>query len=615
MASSSHTRYRQICSLVLAGLAMVLLPACNGGSSSSNATPPGGGKRVPGDVDPDDPGVAPQGYNLRFRNQPDNGIAGLPFGQTIVVEVVDKKAAIVDVHVHIEIQVKDPDGRARLGGSWAVWSKAGVATFTDLLVSFAGRDLTLLARSDAANPVVSEEFTRDVSPGKRHVILLVADGWGYKQVEATRTFTGKSANYEGFKNFPMTTWDTNVQLANGPMPYDPVKAWTSIRYLAGAVTDSASAATALYTGFKTNSGRVGVGPGVGGKRLVCIGELALRNGLGSGAVSSVPISHATPAAWAAHNDSRGYYRSITDEMLFGDPASTGTGYGGHGKIDVLPHVLIGGGHPSFTGGFYVTASQLEKAKKESSNPGGWQVAEKISGESGGANLLKLCAEPATKRLLGLYGGGGGNIAYRLHDGKGADPEDATLAEMARGALQVLGRQPKGFCLMIEGGAIDWAGHTNNMSQNIGEMIGFGEMVDEVIKWIEDPTNDSNWGNTLLVVTGDHETGLLTAGPGVLPDQPLGTVTAARIQDEMWDLSTGIVASWDDKNGDQMINSNETVYWAWNTGGHSNTLIPCYFKGIESDRFAKRIVGVDPVRGEYIDNTQVFRVMLRVLERE
>ena len=67
-------------------------------------------------------------------------------------------------------------------------------------------------------------------------------------------------------------------------------------------------------------------------------------------------------------------------------------------------------------------------------------------------------------------------------------------------------------------------------------------------------------------------------------------------------------------GDPIVDPEEPVHWAWNTGHHSNSLIPCYFRGVESHRFAGLVDGVDPRRGKYIDNVDVFEVMLGVLRR-
>ena len=445
---------------------------------------------------------------------------------------------------------------------------------------------------------------------KRHVILMIADGWGYKQIEAAKSYSGEAPPYEPFESVAMTTGSTDTMAALGGDLYDPQRFWSEFLYAKIAPTDSASSATAMYTGEKTKNRLLSVGPN--GERLVSIGELALARGMGSGAVSSVPVTHATPAAWVAHNLDRGNYHVILDEALFGDPGATTNGAGGYGPTSPLTHVVVGGGNPQTNNG-YCSIGQVDKAVYENDNPGGWTVALRDEGAPTGDSELQLLAQDyGTGRLLGLFGGPGGNINFRLHDGSGADPRDATLTEMATAALHVLERQPLGFVMMIEGGAVDWAGHLNDLSRNVGEMIGFNEAVAEVIRWIEDQTNDSNWDNTLLIVTGDHETGYLTAGPGVLPDVPLGVVTHSRILAEKQAIG-GKRASWDDVNSDSVIDPGETVYWSWNTSGHTNSLIPCFFKGLGSETLEDAAIRNDPVRGEYMDNTEIFRAMLAVVE--
>ena len=98
--------------------------------------------------------------------------------------------------------------------------------------------------------------------------------------------------------------------------YDTNLAWSDFNYvLQGAITDSAAAATALYAGVKTENGRISVTVG-GADRLYTIGEKARFLIKGVGAVSTVPVSHATPGAWTSHNDSRGNGYAIADEGFF-----------------------------------------------------------------------------------------------------------------------------------------------------------------------------------------------------------------------------------------------------------------------------------------------------------
>ena len=84
-----------------------------------------------------------------------------------------------------------------------------------------------------------------------------------------------------------------------------------------------------------------------------------------------------------------------------------------------------------------------------------------------------------------------------------------LATMTEGALNVLDNDEQGFFLMVEGGAIDWAAHANQTGRTIEEEIDFNKAVDAVIYWVQ---RNSNWSETVLIVTGDHETGTLY-GPG------------------------------------------------------------------------------------------------------
>ena len=84
-----------------------------------------------------------------------------------------------------------------------------------------------------------------------------------------------------------------------------------------------------------------------------------------------------------------------------------------------------------------------------------------------------------------------------------------LATMTKGALNVLDANRKGFFLMVEGGAVDWASHANQPGRIIEEQVDFNEAVTAVCRWVR---RNSSWDETLVIVTGDHETGYLW-GPG------------------------------------------------------------------------------------------------------
>jgi alkaline phosphatase len=356
-----------------------------------------------------------------------------------------------------------------------------------------------------------------------------------------------------------------------------------------------------------------------------------------GAVSTVQISHATPGAWYAHNDYRFNSYAIAEEGLFGDPQATFDKWdwdqrvrhfaqtifkwlprsrktfkdlysGDHGPSQPID-VLIGADGTGYSGESYLNDYIRERLASESSQPDKHTFMESVHGEDNGARLMEQAENNNITKLVGIFG-----HSYRLADGSGYHPENPTLAEMTTSALAVLGRNPNGFVLLVEGGSVDFAGHDNNMDRIIGEQIDFDRAVKAVVDWVDDPSNRSNWLNTLVIVTGDHETGYLTAGPGVFSNQPLGEVSDRTISLEKVAGGSGCRASWEDDNGNSRIDNGESVYWAWNTRSHTNNLVPLYAKGLDSGLFATFAINIDPVRGAYIDNTDVHKVIDAVLSR-
>ncbi len=464
----------------------------------------------------------------------------------------------------------------------------------------------------------------------KYIILMIADGWGAKHIEATNDYTGSPPLYQtdttNWASYFMSTYpDTG--------DYQPYSAWVTFNYmLTNPVTDSAAAATALYSdgaeyplfGGKTENGRISVTPVP--SAYFTIGEEAKAMNMAVGAITTVPASHATPGAWIAHNDSRANAYAIADEGLFGDPETTKNDcilqgnppcdpalYSGHyGQTLPTVDVLIGDGSlgyindpirseiPMPTYGYEFVDCQ------SGSIPDCGDALDTASGTPG---------ETGVTKMAGLF-----DRSYRLANNSGADPKKPTLLDSTRAALTVLDRDTDGFILMIEGGAVDWASHANLMDEMVGEMIDFNDAVQEVIHWVENTvgtywennSNGSNWNNTLVIVTGDHETGFLTAKPNVFPNQALGEVSTTTLTKEKTYSGT-LRASWEDNNpANNAIDSGETVHWTWNTGGHSNSLIPLYTRGEGSELFGGCIVDIDPVRRDYIDNTDVARVMFSAI---
>ncbi|MBI4556804.1 MAG: alkaline phosphatase, partial [Candidatus Hydrogenedentes bacterium] len=158
----------------------------------------------------------------------------------------------------------------------------------------------------------------------------------------------------------------------------------------------------------------------------------------------------------------------------------------------------------------------------------------------------------------------------------------TLAEMTRAALNVLDNDPDGLFLMVEGGAIDWASHDHQLGRLIEETMDFVSAIEAVAAWVE---ANSNWNETLVVITADHETGYLT-GPGSNPDwKPV------------------------QNNGKGKLPGVE-----WFTDEHTNSLVPLYVRGAGADAFKKAATHTDPKRGKYLDNTDIGKIIGTLLSK-
>jgi alkaline phosphatase len=232
------------------------------------------------------------------------------------------------------------------------------------------------------------------------------------------------------------------------------------------VTDSAAAGTAIACGTKTRNGMIGMGPD--STVVKSIMELAHSNGLATGLVSTSSITHATPASFVAHNSGRGNYEDIAKDFM------TGT-------IDVF----IGGGMNHFRFRKDSVDLTLDLVKQ------GYDVVYNIEDmqKSGSAKIAGLLAKDHMERALKGRAG--------------------MLAKMTEKAIQTLSKNKRGFVLMVEGSQIDFAGHAKDIDGVTSEVNDMDQAVDEAYKFAKAK------GNTLVVVTADHETGGLTLPGGDL----------------------------------------------------------------------------------------------------
>ena len=276
----------------------------------------------------------------------------------------------------------------------------------------------------------------------RSIILCIGDGMGRQEVQAASIYAYGSIGKLVFEQFPYRA-----------------KVRTSTAY--GRITDSAAAGTAMATGRKVKRGVISLAmPGTSGK-METILEKFKAMGKSTGLVTTSYITDATPAAFGAHEETRENRRQIAADYLERS----------------RPNVLLGGGGNGMT-------PQLAKRA-------GYRVV------TNALDLQTAVQDPSLVYLSGQFGERAMPFEY---DGLGNYPH---LADMAVSALSLLDRNPDGFFLMVEGGLIDYAGHSNDIKRNIGETLSFAHTVECILQWAQG-RND-----VLLIVTADHETGGLT----------------------------------------------------------------------------------------------------------
>ena len=362
----------------------------------------------------------------------------------------------------------------------------------------------------------------------KNVILMIADGRGFNSVTATNYYRGTPAVYQSFAyQFGMQTTS-----ANNPAGYNPAQFWANAGYNNSGATDSASSATAMYTGQKVFDGRINIA--TNGDPITTFFEYAAQTGMSIGAVSSVELSHATPAAVYAHNTSRNNYAAIAYEGIYGAnplysrPNSGSNPQAGHNNnYDAMNYngnmtVLMGAGHGDYdnSGNFnvgrtnkYVGGNAAWADIIDGTPPNGWTYVEQkadFEDIAAGNNLpAKLLGIAQANQTL-QYNRSGTPADPANPSGSAFNANVPTLATMTRAALNVLAQNNDGFAVMIEGGAVDWAGHGNDLARQIEEHLDFDAAAQAVVDWVN--VNDPTWSETLVIVTGDHETGDLW-GPG------------------------------------------------------------------------------------------------------
>ena len=370
-----------------------------------------------------------------------------------------------------------------------------------------------------------------------NVIIFIGDGMGSNHIALTQRVNGK----------PMAMQQMSVR---GTVTTVNVK---------GKVTDSAAAATALSTGFKTENGKLATAPD--GRRLETILERCQKLGKSTGLVTTDQLTGATPAAFIAHVASRHDAEKIVDQMLeSGIQVMISAGNGKAYAQQLAPLRKAG----------YRTATTSNELKKASGN-----------------------------KLIGIF-----------NDETG-DPVP-TVAERTQAALTRLSKNPKGFFLMVEHAKIDW--EPGDPGAILADMRQLDEAVAVALAFAK------KRGRTLVLVTGDHETGGLKitnpkqtaflrpiklagwevaghldekrtnvaqvmaqyAGVKDLTSQEISQVQHAAGEDIQWVIG-GIIGS--------IISSRSGIAWT-SDGNHTATPVRIFAYGPGAQRFAGRLDNTD-----------------------
>lgn len=336
-----------------------------------------------------------------------------------------------------------------------------------------------------------------------NIIFLIGDGMGLSAVSATVYYGDGVSEFGRFKEIGLISTSSATH----------------------KVTDSAASGTAMASGKKTYNGAIGVDTA----RTVVqnIAEIVAGLGWNTGVVASSTITHATPASFYAHIDSRGKEQEIAAQLL-------------ESEIDFF----AGGGIAHFN-------KRIDGADLFKTAPERGFIMDTTS-------LAEAGTLSADQKYGFLLASGG---MPPMTEGRGDFLPNATGL-----AIEQLSNGQEGFFLMVEGSQIDWGGHANNVDYVVTETLDFEKAVAVALDFAKAD------GNTLVVVTADHETG--------------GFTLAAK------------------QNEDTGYGDYTHIGPTFATGTHSATLIPVFAYGPGAELF----------KGMY-ENTEIFTKMVELTKGE
>lgn len=415
----------------------------------------------------------------------------------------------------------------------------------------------------------------------KNVIVLIGDGMGPSYMTAHRYMKDNPKTFQ-MEDTAFDSYFVGTQKTYSEDEHENI-------------TDSASAATAMAAGVKTYNAAISVDNDKTEVKTVL--EQAKEQGKSTGLVATAPITHATPAAFGAHDMHRDNMDAIANDY-FDEKVQ------GKHKVDVM----LGGGLKNFV---REDRNLTEEFKR--------------SGYSYVTNREQLLQD-TNNQILGLFAPGGLNKMIDRNE------ETPSLEEMTQAAIERLKKNKNGFFLMVEGSQIDWAGHDNDIVGAMSEMEDFEKAFKAAIAFAQKDKQ------TLVVATADHSTGGLSVGAngayhfnvepikaakrtpdfmaheivqGDNVEETLKAYIDLQLTPEEIQAVKDVAPSKDVIKIDNAIESifNKRSITGWTTGGHTGEDVNVYafgpgkyvFSGVqENTNIAKRIFaivgGSDPNKG-------------------
>ena len=293
----------------------------------------------------------------------------------------------------------------------------------------------------------------------KYVFLFIGDGMAQPQIIAAEIFSAARSSDE-------------IKTAKLSFTQFPIAGLTTTYDAGSFITDSASAATAIATGRKTLNGIINMSPDKT-QTYKTIAQYAKESGRKIGIITTVTLNHATPSGFYGFSSSRNDMYALAVQAANSD-------------FDYF----AGGAFQHRTGRNKDQTDAIEIAK----NNGYTYIDTKAEFDALKPGAGKVIAVSEKLRE-------GETMPYEI-DRK---PGEVSLADLTRKGIEMLDN-PKGFFMMIEGGKIDWAGHANDAGANIHDVLALDAAVSAAVEFAK-----KNPKNTLIVVTGDHETGGMTIG--------------------------------------------------------------------------------------------------------